>query len=495
MLPGEDRAARRVLLVCMAAGATTLLDQAVLNIAIPSLRHSLGAGAADIQWIVAGYSLAFGLALVPGGSLGDLHGRKWLFIAGVAVFLLAGVAAATGGGPGIVIGARLVQGAAAGLVNSQVIGTVQDVFHGLDRGRALGLYAVTGGVAAALGPPLGGALVAGLGPEAGWRYCLLLSAPCAVLTLVLAARWLPPPRRTARDSRLDVLGLALACGCTLTLMVPFIRTPDSGGQALLWAAGVAVLACAFIVHQRLRVRRGRVPLVHPALASSKPYLLGTAVAMAQFGSSIAASLVLTVFLQDGLGLPALLTAAISLPSAIAMGVSSALAWRLVRRIGPRTVNVGLAIGICAALGGAVAAFLAPSAALPILLAVTQLLSGAAGGLSVSPNQTQVLQYAPAEAAGVGGGILQMAQRIAAAVCLSAVSAVYLHSASGSSAGSGPRAAYAFASCVCAGLLAAALVLSRLREATAATRSPRPEYPALRSPRDDRHHDDRSPQER
>src|SRR3954471_3223067 len=142
MLPGEDRAARRVLLVCMAAGATTLLDQAVLNIAIPSMRHSLGAGAADIQWIVAGYSLAFGLALVPGGSLGDLHGRKRLFIAGVAVFLLAGVTAATGGGPGTLIGARLVQGAAAGIVNSQVIGTIQDVFHGVDRGRALGLYAV-----------------------------------------------------------------------------------------------------------------------------------------------------------------------------------------------------------------------------------------------------------------------------------------------------------------------------------------------------------------
>ncbi|MGW1620484.1 MFS transporter [Streptomyces sp. NPDC002172] len=480
----------------MAAGATTLLDQAVLNIAVPSMRHSLGAGAADVQWIVAGYSLTFGLALVPGGSLGDLHGRKRFFLAGVAVFLLAGVAAATGGGPGTVIAARLVQGAAAGLVNSQVIGTIQDVFHGLDRGRALGLYAVTGGVAAALGPPLGGVLVAGLGPEAGWRYCLLLSAPCAVITLALAARWLPPPRRTARDSRLDVLGLTLACGCTLTLMMPFIRTPDSGGQALLWAAGVAVLACAFTAHQRLRVRSGRVPLVHRALASSRPYMLGTAVAMAQFGSSIAASLVLTVFLQDGLGLSALLTAAISLPSAIAMGVSSALAWRLVRRIGPRTVNIGLALGVCAAVGGAVAALLAPSGALPALLAVTQLLSGAAGGLSVSPNQTQVLQHAPAEAAGVGGGILQMAQRIAAAVCVSAVSAVYLHSsASGSSGGSGPRAAYAFASCVCAGLLAAALVLSRLRGAAPAPRSPRPEPAVLRSPRGDRHHDDRSPQER
>ncbi|MGW6059631.1 MFS transporter [Streptomyces sp. NPDC055189] len=462
MLPGDDRAARRVLLVCLAAGATTLLDQAVLNIAVPSMRQSLAAGAADVQWIVAGYSMAFGLALVPGGSLGDAHGRKRFFLIGVAVFLLAGVAAATGGGPGTVIGARLVQGAAAGLVNSQVIGTLQDVFHGHDRGRALGLYAVTAGVATALGPPLGGALVAGLGPELGWRCCLLLSAPCALLTLALAVRWLPPPRRTAGDSRLDALGLALACGCTLTLMVPFIRTPGSGGEALLWAALVGALALTLTLHQRLRIRRGRPPLLHPALRSSKPYLLGTAVAMAQFGASLASALVLTVFLQEGLGLSALTTAAVSLPSALAMGLVSALAWRMVRRIGPRTVDLGLALGIGAALAGAAAALAVPSAALPLVCAAVQVLAGAAAGLTVSPNQTRVLQHAPAEAAGVAGGILQMAQRIAAAVCLSAVSAVYLHSAPTAPTGNGPRVAYALASCVCAGLLAMALVLSRLR---------------------------------
>ncbi|MGW5860600.1 MFS transporter [Streptomyces sp. NPDC055239] len=412
MLPGEDRAARRVLLVCLAAGATTLLDQAVLNIAVPSMRQSLAAGAGDVQWIVAGYSLAFGLALVPGGSLGDVHGRKRFLLIGVAVFLLAGVAAATGGGPGTVIGARLVQGLAAGLVNSQVIGTLQDVFHGHDRGRALGLYAVTAGVATALGPPLGGVLVAGLGPELGWRFCLLLSAPCAILTLVLAARWLPPPRRTARDPRLDVLGLALACGCTLTLMVPFIRTPDSGGEALLWAALLGALVLTLTMHQRLRARRGRRPLLHPALRSSKQYLLGTAVAMAQFGASLASALVLTVFLQEGLGLSALFTAAVSLPSALAMGVVSALAWRMVRRIGPRTVDLGLALGTGAALTGAAAALTVPSAALPSVCAAVQVLAGAAAGLTVSPNQTQVLQHAPAEAAGVAGGILQMAQRSA-----------------------------------------------------------------------------------
>ncbi|WUI16163.1 MFS transporter [Streptomyces sp. NBC_00425] len=110
------------LLVCLAAGATTLIDRAVLNIAVPSMRQSIAATGADVQWIVGRVLAGLRPRSRPRGGLGDLHGRKRLFMAGMAVFLLAGVTAATGGGPGTLIGARLVLGAAAGLVNSQVRG-------------------------------------------------------------------------------------------------------------------------------------------------------------------------------------------------------------------------------------------------------------------------------------------------------------------------------------------------------------------------------------
>ncbi|MFJ9760183.1 hypothetical protein [Streptomyces sp. NPDC101149] len=133
------------------------------------------------------------------------------------------------------------------------------------------------------------------------------------------------------------------------------------------------------------------------------------------------------------------------------------------------MTVGLALGIGAALAGATVTLCVPTAVLPVALAPTQLMSGVAGGLTVSPNQTQVLQHAPAEAAEVGGGILQIAQRIAAAVCLSAVPAVYLHAASGPPEGNHPRAGYALASCVCASLLAVALLLSLLRRAATPAR--------------------------
>ncbi|MEV0844276.1 MFS transporter [Streptomyces sp. NPDC049954] len=386
-----------------------------------------------------------------------------MFLLGLSAFLAAALVAATAAAPGTVIAARLVQGAGAGLVNSQVIGFLQDVFTGEERSRALGRYAVVGGLAAGLGPALGGALVAGFGPGSGWRLCLLLSAPCAVVTLFLASRRLPPPRRTARHSGLDVGGLLLAGALTLTLMLPFITTPDTLGGAALWALAAGVSGTALYVRQRRRARAKRQPLLHPALAASKPYLLGTAVAMAQFGSSMAASLVLTVFLQAGLGLPALATAAVTLPSALAMGLSSAVAWRVVRRIGPRAVSVGLALGVCALVASAAVALTVPVAALPAALAAAQVAVGAASGLTVSPNQAQVLQHAPAEAAGLAGGVLQMAQRIAAAVCLSAVSGVYLRGAAHEDGT--PRAAFALSTAVCVGLLLIGLALSALRRAT------------------------------
>ncbi|MCP2269975.1 putative arabinose efflux permease, MFS family [Actinokineospora diospyrosa] len=436
----------RVLAVCLAAGVTTLVDQSVLTIALPSMRDSLSAGDTDVQWIISGYSLTFGLALVPGGSLGDARGRRGLFLLGLAVFLVCAVVAATGAGAGTVIAARLVQGAGAGLVNSQVIGTIQDVFHGVERTRALGMYAVVAGVSGALGPALGGALVWLAGPTTGWRWCLLLSVPFGLVTLWFAARRLPRSTRTT-PGRLDGWGLLCVGALTVSLMMPFI----TGTHIAAWVATAVGSTGALVVLHRRRVRQGKAPLIHPALTRSAPYILGTAVAMAQFGSAMAAGLVLVLFLQSGLGMSALTAAAVTLPSAVAMVAASAIAWRVVRRIGAHAVSLGTAVGIVTLLVGAILVATLPVAVLPVALAVVQLAWGAANGLALSPNQARVLQHAPAEAAGVAGGILQMAQQVAAAVCLSAVSGVYLRSGTA-------EGAFVAASVVCAGLLGGALVV-------------------------------------
>ncbi|MFF3440614.1 MFS transporter [Streptosporangium sp. NPDC002721] len=456
MTSGFDAAGRRVLVVCALGGFTTLLDNSVLNVAIPALRGSLGADATQVQWMVAGYSLAFGLALIPGGRLGDVRGRRPFFLAGMAVFTAGAALAGASHHPWALVAARLLQGLGGGLVNSQMIGTMQDTFTGHARTRALGLYAVTGGVASGLGPPLGGAVIAAFGPDIGWRLVLLLAVPFGVVTLALAARHLPPARPRAGSADLDAVGLLLVGGLTLSLMLPFVQ-PSPGATGLLWLPVVGVLAVSFLLWQHHYARSGRRPLVHPALARSAPFAAGTVVAMGSFGSGLAFSLVLVMFLQEGLGLSALVAAAVTLPSALSMVVSSALAWRAARRFGRYTVSVGVALSAGLMLVSGLVGLLAPRPHLPVLLALCGLCAGAASGLVISPLQASVLQHAPAEAAGVAGSILQMSQRIAAAVCISAVSGIYLH---GSSAGaSGHRLAYWYAVLTCAGVAAFALLVS------------------------------------
>ncbi|MEU8927690.1 MFS transporter [Kitasatospora sp. NPDC048545] len=472
-----DAAGRRVLLVCVAGGFTTLLDQSVLNTSIPALRGTLHAGPADLQWIVAGYSLAFGLALIPGGRLGDVKGRKWFFVAGLALFTLVGLVSATATEPGVLIAARLVQGAGAGLVNSQMIGTLQDVFDGQLRARALGMYAVTGGLAFALGPPIGGAVLAAAGPGLGWRLTFLLNLPFGLATLALAVRHLPRPRPSARQANLDPVGLLLVGALTLVLMLPFVRPPGRAGWSAFAAAALLLLG-ALVWWQRRYARAGGQPLIHPALTRSAPFALGTVTAMAQFGSSLAASLVLTMFLQDGLGLSPMGAALVALPSAVAMGVASALAWRVVQRFGRRTVTVGMTGSALTMLAAGLVAHWASAAVLPWLLALLQLLGGASIGLMASTNQAYVLRHAPAEAAGVSGAILQMAQRIAAAVAVSALSGVYLRETAG---GGGHRSAYLAASTVCAAVAALAVLASVLAGRATAREQPedRPVTPTRR----------------
>ncbi|MFC4114428.1 MFS transporter [Nonomuraea zeae] len=454
MTAGFDAAGRRVLLVCAAGGFTTLLDNSVLNLALPALRGSLHVDATQVQWMVAGYSLAFGLALIPGGRLGDVRGRRPYFLAGMAIFTAGAALAGLSPHPWALVAARLLQGLGAGLVNSQMIGTMQDVFKGHARTRALGLYAVTGGIAGGLGPPLGGAVIAAAGPDAGWRLVFLLAVPSGLATLALAARHLPPARGRMGSADLDLVGLLLMGGLTLALMLPFVA-PVAGPAALGWIPAVGLLALSFFGWQHRYARSGRHPLVHPALIRSPSFALGTVVAMGYFGSGLANSLVLTMFLQEGLGLPALTAAAVTLPSALAMVAGSALAWRAARRFGRHAVPAGLALSASAMLAAGLAALLAPGEHLPVLLALCAMCAGAASGLVVSPLQASVLRHAPGQAAGVAGGMLQMSQRIGAAICVSAVSGIYLY---GAPAG-GHRTAYWQAVLTCAGVAAFACAVS------------------------------------
>jgi MFS family permease len=449
-VPVKAGGARWVVAVCLGAGFTTLLDQSVLNVVVPALRGSLDAGTASLQWILAGYSLTFGLALVPAGRLGDLYGRRLLFAGGLALFAAGAIAAATARHGWVVAAARLVQGFGAGVVNPQIIGLFQDLFRGRDRARALGAYAFVGGVAGMLGPLLGGLVLQAAGPGLGWRLVLLANLPFAVVTIPLALRVLPARRPETRTGDLDLGGLLLLAGTTLAALLPLAGT--AGGW--WWLPVAAGGAAAFMAWERRWTARGRTAILLPSLTRSRGYVLGVLVAMCYFGATLALNLVLSLYLQDGLHYPPLAAAAIALPSAVGFTVTSALTAGLPRR----GTTIALGVAACS-IAAAVAAAFAPVEVLPEgrvvwALAASQLVTGAAGGFVIAPNQALTLHHAPPGANGLSAALLQLSQRLAASVSIAAVSGIFLTAP-------GHATALAHGAALCLGLATLALLFSAL----------------------------------
>ena len=413
-----------VLAVCLAAAFTTLVDQASLNTAVPALRESLGAGPATLQWILAGYSLTFGLAMVPAGRLGDAHGRKWLFVGGIVLFTAAAVVAGTATEPEAVAVARLVQGAGAGIVNPQVYGIIQDLFTGRDRARALGAYATVGGIAGVFGPLVGGTVLGAVGAESGWRVVLLLTVPFGLLTVPLAVFCLPGGRPAAgRRTTLDLAGLTLLGVVTLSLLLPFVLPAGEGLPPAAWPL-IAVPALATLAWwERRYARSGRTPVLMPELLRSRGFGLGTLTAMFQFGASLSTVLVLVLHLQDDLGWSPLSAALTTIPGAVGFAVASSQSWRLLARFGRAGVVGALAGSSSAIAATIVVVHTVPEPALGIALSMTQFVTGFSTGLMMSPNQALTLLHAPAGAAGLAGAFLQLSQRISATLATAAVTGI------------------------------------------------------------------------
>src|SRR4051794_11233055 len=211
----------------------TLLDVSVTNVALPSIGDDTGAGASQLQWIVSGYTLAFGLVPVLGGKLGDDHGRRLMFQVGVAGFAVTSLLSGLAPTAGILIGARVLQGLFGGLINPQVSGLVQQMFRGADRGRAFGVLGTTVGLGTAIGPVVGGLLIALGGPGFGWRLVFFINIPIGIVVILLARRLLPAPTESV-GHHLDVVGAALLGGATFCVLFGCVQYDAARDARLAW---------------------------------------------------------------------------------------------------------------------------------------------------------------------------------------------------------------------------------------------------------------------
>ena len=455
-----NHAKRAALWLCLGAGFITLLDQSMFVLAVPAMSASLHADSGSVQWILAGYSLAFGVALVPAGRLGDIVGRRTLFIAGIAVFGASSLVGGLATDPSLVIIARLLQGLGAGTLNPQVLGLLQDIYSGHDRAKALGAYAAAGGSAAVCGPLLGG-LVLSLGdPSIGWRILFLANVPLVLVLVPLAFRLLPHSAKrpeTAKPS-IDVLGALLLGGVVIASLIPTIY-----GAGIIAVTSLAIGAgalLAFAGWEILYHRRGRTPLLSASLVKSKGYTLGTVVALCQFGVGAGMAAVTAFYFLSGTGMAPLAAAAILAPQAAGMLLASSFSWRFVARYGRA--------GIVYALVGSLACLIAKDLFVQMLdggtaalaVAAVGLAQGVATGLVVAPNQTLTLAHAPAGTAGVAAGFYQLSQRFAAALCSAAAAGMFLQ-AQGAATGQASKDAFHQGIVMCCVLLGVALLAGGL----------------------------------
>ncbi len=435
-------ARRQALAICLVAAFMSGLDVSIVNVALPSIREGLNASEDGLQWTVSGYALTFGLLLVPAGRLGDARSRRTVFIWGGLLFTLASAACGLAHSMPMLIASRLVQGLAAGVLNPQVSGLIQQMFRGAERGRAFGALGATIGVSTAAGPLIGGALVTAFGGDHGWRWVFLVNVPIGLIMLPLAHRLLPSPDRRSsgrslpgrslpergsagRRESMDPVGvLLLGLGVTL-LLLPVIQRHQWEGEAkwLLIPAALLVLA-GFVGWER---RYPREPLIDLALFAKRSYSVGLTIALFYFAGFTAIFFIFTLYLQSGLSYTPLMAGLAITPFALGSASSSVVGGRLVSRAGRRVVATGLTTVIVGLAATMAATLLVPGPDVALATALPLLVAGIGSGLVISPNQAITLSEVPPAGGGSAAGVLQTGQRLGSAIGIAAAGSVFFGS--------------------------------------------------------------------
>jgi MFS family permease len=453
----------RAFAVCAAVIALTILDLTKITVGLPAIERSLDATSADLQLIVSGYVLAFGLALVPAGRIGDVHSRKLMFVTGLVLFALASLVCALAPSIEMLIFGRIIQGVAAGIQMPQALGLVQQLFTGSARDRA---YAQVGSIIAistAVGPALGGLLITLGDEDDGWRMLFWVNLPIALTALVFAILVIPNRQRHERQKvSLDLVGLALFGVAVLALMLPFVSLPGLSEGALrwLWIAVSALATVTLVRWERDYQARGKSPVFSSELMRLPGFRNGLLI-MATFFSSVGAVfLIVALFLQVSLGVPPLEAGLVSIPQAVLSAITSWWGGRLVERMGRKLVVVGLLIVSVGLVLVIVAAVYSPPEIAAVTISSALAVIGAGTGFVLSPNQSITLRDVPVDQSGVGASLTQVAQRVATAIGLALTTAVYfavLGPGTGHSLDTS-RTAVAVSVWLCVGLLALALAV-------------------------------------
>jgi MFS family permease len=453
-----ERADFRALPVLLLGIFLAVLDFFVVNVALPSIDRSLHAGPALLELVVAGYGVGYACTLVAGGRLGDLHGRRRIFIGGMLAFTAASFLCGVAPSAATLVAARVAQGVAAGLMVPQVLATIQATYNGRARERALGVYGAVLGGAMVAGQVVGGSLVQLDADGLGWRPIFLVNVPLGIAGVVAASR-LVPESRHPRAAHIDVWGTVLLAAAVVLLLLPLALGRDEGWPAWTFAALLAapLAGGAFVASQERAAVVGRTPLLPLGLLGVPAARRGLVVALLAFVANGAYFLTTAVSLQDGRGFTPLRAAATLVPMASTFLLVSLAASRIARRLGGgRAIVVGGAIWAVGLAAQGVVALGMWDRIGPLQLALPTMLTGVGAGLVVVRLVGVVLAGVPAELAGAASGSLMTTIQLSLASG-AAVFGTLWFSVSGDH---GAQAAFVVALALEAALVAVAAVVAR-----------------------------------
>jgi EmrB/QacA subfamily drug resistance transporter len=412
-----------------------IVDFFIVNVALPTMATDLHASTAVLELVVSGYATAYAVLLVVGGRLGDARGRRRLFLTGIVAFTLASLLCGIAPTAATLVGARIVQGAAAAMLVPQTLSTIQATGNMAARARALGWFGAAGGIAAVVGQVLGGVLVSANIAGSGWRPIFLVNVPIGIVGWVLARRHVPETRSPVA-ARPDLPGTALLGATVVAVLVPLTE-----GRALGWPlwsqfllGSAPVWALGFVAVERHLERIGQVPLVPPSVLRHRSMRLGLLLAAPFFAGFGTFMFVYALLTQDHLHYSPVKAGLGLAPLAVTFLIASLLMPRLVARFGRNVITAGAVLQFVGLGLLAVSWESSWPSVHPADMAVALLITGFGAGLVMPSLIRVVLSEVPVAEAGVGSGVLTTTQQVSLAIGVATLGTLFVSLASAGSLG-------------------------------------------------------------
>ena len=404
-----------------------ILDATVTNVALPSIGRGLHGSVTGLQWVVDAYTLSFAALLLTGGALAERLGGRRVFTAGLVIFGAASAACGLAPSLGVLVAARLIQGAGAAVLVPSSLLLLQAAFTDPgERARALGLWGAIAGVGAASGPVVGGVLVS----VWSWRGVFFLNLPFVVAALLAAPRLAPVTR--PRPRAVDLGGQVLAVAALGALTAALVEAGRLGWTSPVVLAGCVVSAAAWAAFAAVE-HRGTDPMLPLGLFARRGFRTGTVVGLLINLGFYGQLFVMSLYFQDVRGYSALRTGLALLPEAALLTVASAVSGRLMARTGPRLpMLTGLLLG-----GAGLIGLVAAGTHTPYLALVLPMIAAGSGMALTMPAATSsVMESAPADRGGIASGVVNAARQ-AGGVLGVAILGSLVSVPAGSSAGCAP----------------------------------------------------------